>query len=282
LPEGDTVHKLAAALRPDLRDRVLTEGRLRAYPGLQLRGRRIADVRAWGKHLFIDFQDGLTLRSHLGMYGSWRRYALGQPWDRPARRASLVLSTDALSLVCFDAAEVEAVTAGGLGERDWQGRLGPDLLGVDPGLSTLPTRARTLLDPSTWLVDVLLEQRIAAGIGNVYKSELLFLHRLAPDLSLAHVSDEDLVALYASARALLRANLGAGPRRTRPPGGGGPALWVYRRGGRPCLICATPILRMTLGRRLRPTYSCPNCQRHPGLVMPLAVDGVAEPGPNGP
>ena len=262
MPEGDSIRKLAAAIAPDLLGQRLVGGRLAAFPWLSLQGREVTGVRTLGKHLFIGFQDGLTLRTHLGMFGSWHRYAIGEPWLKSEHRASVVLITTQRLLVCFNAAAVEPLSPGGRGEADWTRRLGPDLLAADPDMGSIPGRARALLDPGTRLVDLLLDQRVACGIGNVYKSELLFLHRLAPGLSIADVSDGQLAQLYASARGLLQANLGDGSRRTRRVlSGSGPALWVYRRGRRPCLRCGVSIEAGNLGRYPRSTYWCPACQR---------------------
>ena len=107
---------------------------------------------------------------------------------------------------------------------------------------------------------MLLDQRIASGIGNVYKSELLFIERVAPLAALRDTPDSVLSALYTRAHVLLRANLGGGPRVTRFEGGRAGRLWVYRRAGAPCLRCNTPIVGAPLGRSLRSTYWCPRCQ----------------------
>lgn len=261
MPEGDTIHKVAAVIAPDLVGCTLAGGRLATHPDILLAGRRVTNVHALGKHLFIEFADGLLLRSHLGMYGSWHRYRPGEPWRKPERSASVVLDTGDWLLVCFYAFAVELLQVGGFGARDWSQRLGPDLLDPDVRISAVAERAHSLSNPDTLLVDLLLAQRVAAGIGNVYKSELLFIERLPPTRRLRETSHEQLCALYQTAQQLLHANLERGRRRTRFVDDGRGDLWVYKREGRPCLACGTRITSRLMGRRLRPTFWCPVCQK---------------------
>lgn len=260
MPEGDTIHKLASALAPRLVGRRLVRFRARHDPELDLAGRLVEGVRAHGKHLFVALDGGLELRSHLGMHGSWHRYAPGERWKRPERQASLVLATDEDVLVCFLAAEVELLRAGSLRARDVERGLGPDLAADGCDLDEVLLRARARVGGDTLVVDVLLDQRVAAGIGNVYKSEVLFLEEVAPRTPAAVLDDGVLRRLYERARELLRANLRGGPRVTRPQQDGAGELWVYRRAGRPCHRCAAPIATQRLGRGRRSTYWCPRCQ----------------------
>jgi len=259
LPEGDTIHKLARYLGERLAAREIRRLCL-AGVGEECSGRRIERVFARGKHLFIALDDGVLLRTHLGMYGSWHRYRAGEAWQRPASRASLELATDEDVFVCFDAKEVERLPAGGMRERILGARLGPDLVQADLDLGLMVRRARDLLPGDAPLVDVLLDQRVAAGIGNVYKSEVLFLERLRPAGPLAAVGDPVLAACYARAADLLRRNLGGGARVTRFAPDAGPRLWVYGRARRPCLRCGAPIHYARLGKDHRATYWCAGCQ----------------------
>lgn len=259
MPEGDTVHKLAAYLAPRLVGRELCGGRLRDAPGLELAGRRVERVAARGKHLFVELSGERSVRSHLGMHGSWHRYAPGEAWKLSQRRAALTLETERDVLVCFDAAEVEWLRSGGLAERDLLARLGPDLAAEEVDLDEVLRRARAAARDRP-IADLLLDQRVASGIGNVYKSEVLFLERVEPCTDAAEVDDAMLTRLYARARACLRANLHGGPRATRSAADGRGGLWVYRRGGRPCLRCGTAIRRAPLGADRRSTYWCPACQ----------------------
>lgn len=257
MPEGDTVHKLADAIGRTLTGRVAQRVAVRGATLSELAGCRVGAVFAKGKHLFIRLENGLTLRSHLGMYGTWHRYAPGEPWRKPRARAALAVWVPGEVVVCFNAREVELLRSAGIRERNTVRRLGPDLGAETLAADDAVGRARELLEPGTALADVLLDQRVAAGIGNVYKSEILFMERAHPLGTLATTADEALRRLYATAHDLIRANLGGGPRATRR---GRPRLWVYGRHGRSCLRCGTPIRYARLGATMRSTYWCPRCQ----------------------
>lgn len=260
MPEGDTINKLARFLHQALAGQRLEAIRLHPAFGRSTGPVRVEQVSAHGKHLFIGLGNGRLLRSHLGLYGSWHRYRVGEPWQRPRRQASILLQAPDWDYVCFNAKEAEWLEAGGFQWADQQRRLGHDLINdaIDP--SALLRRAGALLSPAALMVDVLLDQRLAAGIGNVYKSELLFLERCSPLASLGDLDDEKLLALYRRAADLLRANLGGGPRTTRFEPDRRGHLWVYGRRDLPCLRCDTPIRRGLLGARPRSTYWCAQCQ----------------------
>ncbi len=261
MPEGDTIHKIANFLAPRLDGRVVQRLDLAPrYPARAVAGRRIREVAARGKHLFIVFDDGAALRSHLGMYGSWHFYAPGAEWRKPAAQASLVLAVDGTDYVCFNAKEVEWVRAPSVRERVLDARLGPDLTAGGVALDAVVRRAREFLDPDTPLADVLLDQRVACGIGNVYKSELLFLRRHRPLTLLEALDDTALEACYALAAELLGSNLGGGKRVTRREKDNAGRLWVYGRGGSPCLRCDGVIEYARLGRHHRGTCWCGACQ----------------------
>jgi endonuclease-8 len=261
VPEGDTIHKVCNYLAPRLTGQRIDSLELRRVPGAaRCLGQRIEAVHAHGKHLFFDLDNALSLRSHLGMHGSWHRYRIGEPWQRPQRQASLVLGLRRELYVCFNAREVELLRTPSVRERIVAARLGPDLVDrtVDPALAV--PRAREFLDGGTPLVDLLLDQRVAAGIGNVYKSEILFMERLHPLTPLCELTDTVLLCLFRLAARLLRANLHGGRRVTRDPGDGAGRLWAYGRGGLPCLRCRSLLKSARLGRDHRTTVWCPRCQ----------------------
>ncbi len=280
MPEGDTIHKLAAAIRPRLEGKTICQAWVRTEPRGTFKrgpastapaanpfldhgglvGHRVERVYAEGKHLFLEFEQGVLVRSHLGMYGDWHRYQPDERWKKPEWQASLALWTEQDVLVCFNAKEVELLEVATIRHASFRCRLGPDLLALDADLGPVPLRAREFLDANVPLVDVLLDQRIASGIGNVYKSEVLFVGRKHPLRTLGKTSNSELQSLYARARDLLRRNLGGGPRVTRfiPDGRG--SLWVYARRGQPCLRCGTRIRVDRMGRDMRSTYWCPACQ----------------------
>jgi endonuclease-8 len=260
MPEGDTIHKLAAALAPRWVGQVPQRVEFQTGDGAELCGRRIRSVTARGKHLFVAFEHGVTLRTHLGMYGSWHRYGLAEPWRKPRRQASVTLVIGEEVYICFNAKECEIIRTDGIRERTLKARLSLDLLDPEADPAAIPARARQFCEPDAPMTDVLLDQRVACGIGNVYKSELLFLHRVHPLAPIDSVSDGVLLALYRTAIALLRSNLRAGPRLTRFENDGAGRVWVYRRAGLPCFECGAGIHYQRVGNDWRSTYWCPVCQ----------------------
>ena len=276
MPEGDTVHTLVLTLGPWLTGRQLTAVWVRGQAQSSLAGSQITGVTSRGKHLFVDLDDGYSLRSHLGLYGSWHRYRQDDPWQKPRRQASLVLDLGDRVYVCFNAREVELMRTQGFKALDQRNHLGPDLIREVVEPESLLERARILLRADTLVVDLLLDQRIAAGIGNVYKSEILFITRRSPLLRLRDLSNTNLCQLYSTAGCLLNENLRGGPRRTRWPDDGRGLLWVYRRATLPCLICGTAVRRDLLGRNPRSTYWCPDCQTDPvpDRVSRISVQGT--------
>jgi len=260
MPEGDTVHTIAAVLGHWLTGRRLDAVWVRGQLLSELTTRQVVAVTSRGKHLFIDLDDGQRLRSHLGLYGAWHHYNCAEPWQKPRHQASLVLEAEGRVYVCFNAREIERMRTQGFRDLDLRRHLGPDLTreAFDPGL--LWDRTLALLPRDTPIVDLLLDQRVAAGIGNVYKSEVLFVTRRSPLLRLDDLSYADFGTLYRTAGDLLNGNLSGGPRRTRPSGAGQDRLWVYGRAGQPCLCCGTPVRRDRLGRSPRSTHWCPVCQ----------------------
>ena len=262
MPEGDTIHKIARAIAPRLEGRTLASFRMSGDPTLDLRGRRVDLVEARGKHLLVAIEGDLLVRTHLGMHGSWHRYSTGERWKRPERQASVVLATENDVFVCFNAKESECVRVRGARANAALERLGPDLVAEeDPDFDDIVARAEHMLEAEAPVVDALLHQGIACGIGNVYKAEVLFLHRLHPLRRLETLEEGQLEELYRTARRLLRENLHGGARATRTARDGAGELWVYGRGGRECFECGERIASEVLGRGRRITYWCPACQR---------------------
>ncbi|MDH4144027.1 MAG: formamidopyrimidine DNA glycosylase [Acidimicrobiia bacterium] len=261
MPEGDTIWKLAQRLAATLVGRPVLRFDAPRLTGPRPRpGATIVAVEAVGKYLVVRFGDGVLLETHLRMTGSWHLYEAGRPWRRARHRARVVIAVDGWEAVCFDAAVVRTLRGGTAVPRPSLG-LGPDLAAPDVDLAAVLVRLRGA-DRSAPLVDVLLDQRIAAGVGNVYKSELLWIHRLPPLGALGSFDEAVLATLYRSAHELLRYNIARrGARVTVPslPGG----IAVYRRARRPCPRCGSAIRRAELGRWARPTYWCGRCQPEP-------------------
>ncbi|MCI0584567.1 MAG: Fpg/Nei family DNA glycosylase [Chloroflexi bacterium] len=271
MPEGDTLARIAAGLRPHLAGRTVTAARARV-PGPRVErvvGATITEVVASGKNLLIRLDNGLELRTHLRMRGTWHRYRPGEPWRRAPGRAVLILEVPGAVAVCFDAPVVELFETRAEAIHPSLGRLGPDLL--DPAFDAAEA-SRRLRAPERAAMEIgvaLLDQRALAGIGNVVKSETLFIEGIDPFARVADLDDAALDRLVATARRILveSAARGRGPERvttldpvTRRALAPGP-LWVYRRAGRPCRRCGTHIRSAQQGVDLpRTTYWCPSCQ----------------------
>jgi endonuclease-8 len=269
VPEGDTLFRTAAGLRPHLVGRRVTAART-AGPGpvpqvTRIVGAEVSAVEALGKNLLIRFDNGLEIRTHLRMNGSWHRYRPGERWRRPAARARLVIEVPGAVAVCFDAPVVELLEQRAEELHPSLGALGPDLL--SPAFDADEV-LRRLDDPSraaATIGEALLDQRVMAGIGNVYRSEVLWIERVSPFAPVGGVDADARRRLVETARRVLLANATrtAGPARTTTAGDrGAPGpLYVYRRTGRPCRRCSTPISSARLGRELpRSVYWCPACQ----------------------
>jgi endonuclease-8 len=260
VPEGDTLHRTAARLKPALQGHLLTRfeaPRLRGdAPAL---GERIELVEARGKHLLIQFASGLVLRTHLRMTGSWHVYREGERWRKPAHLARAVVGADSgWVAVCFQAPVVETYHLTGA-EPAALMSLGPDLCRpeslADDVLDEVLQRAARFASAGTTLGEALLDQRIAAGIGNVYKSEACFAAGLDPGTPIEAVGEDARRRVWTVAARQLQANLGQAERRTHPAG-----LAVYGRRGQPCHRCGTPVRMTRHGEQARSTYWCPACQ----------------------
>jgi len=257
VPEGDTLFRTAAGLRPHLVGRTVSAART-GGPGAvpqvhRIVGHEITSVEALGKNLLIRFDNGLEIRTHLRMNGSWHRYRPGERWRRPVARARLVLEVPGAVAVCFDAPVVELLEQRAETLHPSLGQLGPDLLSPDfDGAEAL----RRLRDPSRADLEIgvaLLDQRALAGIGNIWKNETLWAERVSPFSEVRDLDDDTLTRLIETARRSLRASANADPMSG--------ARSVYGRTGRPCPRCRTPIRSIQQGSGLpRTTYWCPVCQ----------------------
>lgn len=268
MPEGDTLVRTAAGLRPHLVGRVITAARAR-LPGPQVHrlvGATVTSVAAKGKHLLIGFDSGLELRTHLGMNGSWHRYRPDERWRRAPSRAHLVLEVPGAVAVCFDAAAVDLFEQRVEGLHPVLAALGPDILADDFCDADAIRRLRDPARAPLTIGEALLDQRALAGIGNVYRNEALFLERVDPFARVASLDEATIGRLVATARRLMRANtdsvfrdtLGERAPRPRAPRA---RLWVYGRAGRPCRRCGTLIEARLHGAFPRRSYWCPGCQR---------------------
>jgi endonuclease-8 len=267
VPEGDSIARLAARLRPKLEGHVVRRFEAPHVNGPGPKpGVTITKVESYGKYLMISFDDGFVLETHLRMTGRWDTYAPGERWRKPAHLARAIIEVDDVVAVCFAApvvrirrekradGELDATKVG-------SGQLGPDLCRDDADLDEALRRISLVCEPDADIADVLLDQRVAAGVGNVFKSEVLWACKVNPLTPVRDIDDDTRRRLLETAAQQLRANLGRGPRTTvaGPPG----SLAVYGRGRRQCRRCGTTIVWKRTGRDKRSTYWCPTCQPPP-------------------
>lgn len=248
MPEGDSLRRLAKRLTPLVGkqlDRVTTQGLERA-----LGGRTIAHVDAHGKHLLIDLDDGTQIRVHLGMNGRVRDYDRARGDAIVAKtspgRARLVLATPERVVVFLEPKTVD-ITARRAPMRGMAvAQLGQDILAADFDAERAAEKASAFIERA--IGETLLDQTLAAGIGNIWKCESCFEQHVDPRTPTGALSLQQIAALYRSAHELMTQSVRGGRR----------GYSVYLRGGKPCLTCQTPIEVAMLG--LRWTWWCPHCQ----------------------
>ena len=253
MPEGDTVWLTAANLRDGLLGKALTrcDVRVPRFAAADLTGHTVDEVLSRGKHLFIRVGPA-SIHSHLKMDGSWRISA-----DRRVRendhRVRIILEAGDVQAAGVELGQLEIL------DRDDDmsavAHLGPDLLGADWDPET--AAANLTADPDRPIAATLLDQRVMAGVGNVYCNELCFVFGLLPTAPVARVTDP--VRLVSRAHDMLMANRSRWNRTTTGDRRHGNELWVYGRTGKPCRRCGTLIESDTGGERV--SYWCPRCQR---------------------
>jgi endonuclease VIII len=228
----------------------------------QVVGARIVRVETRGKHLLIHASSGRTIHCHAMQYGSWQVGVTGMALRKEERYVRLRLRTPTLEAIFFHGPVMEILTPDELDSHAVLTALGPDLMGDD--FDRNEAWRRTQAAGARAIGDVVLDQRVVAGIGNIYKSEGLFLagidpRRVAGDVTrveLERVWDELIPLMHEGARhhgaiTTLPAKLRTDGQRT----------WVYRRRGRACFRCGAPVERVRQGELQRATYHCPQCQR---------------------
>lgn len=258
MPEGDTLRRAAEVLTPVLEGQVVTDLWFKKLRGYRPRvGDTIHRVDAVGKYLLIEFDRKLVLHTHLGMSGSWRTSTLDRPVPR-SPKLRIVIETAAGRALCFAAPDISTHLSGsGTAPAD---RLGPDLSDDEIDLDVVVERSRARSSDTTTLADLLLDQQVAAGVGNVFKSDVLFLAGLHPFTLARDVSDERLRSLWSIAHRQLVANRST-PSRKTTAAGQRDRTHVYGRHRLGCHRCDNAIAYSPAGERtVRSTYWCPTCQ----------------------
>ncbi|HEX4482839.1 MAG TPA: DNA-formamidopyrimidine glycosylase family protein [Solirubrobacteraceae bacterium] len=258
MPEGDTIHDAARRMRAVLEGRT-PEQIVTPHPrhGFErwperLAGRAVRSVDAHGKHLFVRFDGELTLHSHLRMTGSWGVYREGARWRRARHRAWLVIRAGEWSVVEFDGPVLELMRESRTRFDRRLAALGPDVIGERFDADAFLARLRAQ-SPTRAIGDALLDQRIVAGIGNVWKSESCFAARVNPWRELGRLREQEALAIVEFAHERMTRSAEVDGFSTRPRA-------VYRRAGLPCERCGAAISSRGQGDDNRTTYWCPGCQ----------------------
>jgi endonuclease VIII len=274
MPEGDTIFRAARTLNRALAGRTVVrfESMLpaltRIHEDSPVTGRVVESVESRGKHVLMRFSGALVLRTHMRMNGSWHIYRPGEAWHRSRRDMRIVLATSDFEAVGFNIPVAELITDRELARHDELRHLGPDLLSED--FDEAGAIARIQARHTTEIGDVLLNQRVLAGVGNVYKSEVLFACGVDPFTTAGSLDVDIIRRLVETAKKFLRVNVSTGLaamttytgfRRTTRRDDPSQRLWVYGRARQPCRRCGTAIRVRAQGRDPRLTYWCPTCQR---------------------
>jgi endonuclease VIII len=266
MPEGDTIYRAARTMQTAIGGQLVTNfetalAQLARVDDQQpIAGRTIESVEPEGKHLLIHFSGDLHLRTHMRMNGSWHLYRPGERWRKPRREMRVVIETSPWVAVGFNIPVAEFHDGRSLARQEDLSKIGPDFLGETFDVSEALQRMKARGDRG--IGEVLLNQRVAAGVGNEYKSEVLFIAGVDPARPVVTLTDEQLVTILETSRKLMLANVrmrtaarvttGSLDRQKR--------TFVYGRGGQPCRRCGTRIEYGKQGKDARGTYWCPKCQ----------------------
>jgi endonuclease VIII len=278
MPEGDTIYRTARALGKALSGRVVT-GFETVYAKLArvdddapVVGRVVERVESRGKWLLVWFSGDLVLVTHMLMHGSWHIYRVGERWRLPREKMRVVMRTAEFEAVLFDAQIAEFHTARSLERSLHVPKLGPDVLSkefsVEGGVERLKAFARER--PEAEVGVTLLNQRVLAGLGNVYKSEVAFSAGVHPFRAMRTLTPAEMERLVEFAQRYMTANIAegkgdgivtySGPRRTTHAMDREERLWVYKRIGQECRRCGGTIVMKRQGEQARSSYWCQVCQ----------------------
>ena len=279
MPEGDTIYRSARALRKAvLAGKVVTEFETGLAKLASLNddapvvGRVVEKVESRGKWLLIYFSGDLILVTHMLMSGSWHLYRSGERWQMGRTKMRVVIRVEGWEAVAFNVPIAEFHTARSLERSSQVPKLGPDILGeeftVEGGVARLAAYAAER--PEAEVGVVLLNQRVLAGLGNVYKREVAFAAGVNPFRAMKTVTPKEMAAMVDLALRYMKANVAdgkgegivtyAGNRRTTHAMDREERLWVYRRQGEECRRCGTAVMMRKQGVQARSTYWCPVCQ----------------------
>ncbi|WP_353062682.1 DNA-formamidopyrimidine glycosylase family protein [Tunturibacter psychrotolerans] len=293
MPEGDTIYRAARALQKAIGGRVVTgfdtglAKLARVNEDAPLAGRTVEKVESRGKWCLIFFSGDLILVTHMLMSGSWHLYRMGEKWWMGRDRMRVVIRTAEWEAVGFNIPVAEFHTARSLERSSQVPKLGPDVLSdeftVEAGVARLGAYGRE--NPDAEIAVVLLNQRVLAGLGNVYKSEVAFAAGVNPFRAMRTISQREMEVMVEVSQRYMKANVvdGAGDgivtysgnRRTTHSSNREERLWVYGRQGQECRRCGTTVMMRKQGVQARSTYWCPECQPWVGMGETAAPVGRA-------
>ena len=283
MPEGDTIYRAARALQKAIGGKVVTgfETGLaklaRVNDDAPLVGRVVEKVESRGKWCLIYFSGDLILATHMLMSGSWHLYRTGERWRMPRARMRVAIRTAEWEAVGFNVPVAEFYTAHSLARSSQMPKLGPDILAgsftVESGVERLTAYMRE--NPDAEIAVALLNQRVLAGLGNVYKSEVAFAAGVNPFRLMRTITPREAELMVDAAQRYMKANVAdgkgegivtySGNRRTTRAMNREERLWVYRREGQGCRRCGAVVMMRKQGVQARSTYWCPECQPWVGV-----------------
>jgi endonuclease VIII len=261
MPDGDSIHRSASVLRTALIGKSMRCFDANVLEGPVPRaGRVIEQVERHGRHLELEWDDGLVLDTQMRLNGVWHVYRPSDRWRRPHTQMSAAIQVDDWTAVCFGALHIETYRRADHRRHPGMGRVGPDLCRTDIDLGAVVNLLLAHPDPDARLAEVLLDQRVMCGVGNVVRCEVLWATGLSPFAPIGRISEHDAIRLANTAATMLRSSLRVG--RSDPASSTRSPMAVYGRTGQRCSRCADPIESRPMGRPQRMLYWCAGCQTH--------------------
>ena len=278
--DGETIHRTASALRTAFGGKAMTRFDAPELIGpVPQAGRTIEKVESRGRHLEMEFDNGMVLRTQMRRSGSWHLYRHGEKWRRPYEQMRTSIENHDWVAVCFNASSVETYRRPDKRRHPGMGRLGPDLARCDADLGRVVNLLLSYPDADMRIGEVLLDQRVLCGLGNVFRCEVLWVTGVSPFAPVGNLSESDAVRLVNTAASLVRSSLQPAGRGTVTEVHGG--LAVYGRNGQGCGRCPGTVDMRRMGSHDRVLYWCPGCQTHldPRVVRHPDDTPVMDPHP---
>lgn len=261
MPDGDAMHRSASALRTALVGKAMLRFDAPTLAGpVPQAGRVVEQVERRGRHLELEWDDGLVLYTQMRMSGAWHVYRSNDSWRRPFAQMSAGIQVADWTAVCFGAVHVETFRRADQRRHPGMGGLGPDLARVDTDLGRVVNLLLAHPEPEARIAEVLLDPRAMGGVGNVVRCEALWSAGLSPYATVGSISERDAIRLVNTAASMLRSHLSEAPGTvddvTRA------VTAVYGRTGQRCARCGDSVESRPMGRPRRTLFWCPGCQTH--------------------